>query len=59
VPQPPIEVLFFASGSGGKCKFHRASCISAMRINEETRIVFTNSNDKIAAGYESCRLCMR
>lgn len=59
VPQPPIEALFFASGSGGKRKFHRASCISALRINEETRIVFTNSNDAIAAGYESCRLCLR
>ncbi len=57
-PSFPIEALFFASASGKTRKFHRASCISAMRINEETRIVFINAAAALAAGYESCRLCM-
>jgi PAS domain S-box-containing protein len=58
-PHIPVEALFFASASGKTRKFHLASCISASRINEETRIVFTNAADALAAGYESCRLCLR
>jgi PAS domain S-box-containing protein len=58
-PSFPIDALYFASASGKTRKFHRASCISVIRINEETRVVFTNANDAMNAGYESCRLCMR
>jgi len=56
-PSFPVEALFFASASGKTKKFHRASCISVIRISEETRVVFTNANDALNAGYESCRLC--
>lgn len=65
IPPPPpaappvaIEALLFASASGKTRKYHRSTCISAMRINEETRVVFTSSAAAAAAGYESCRLCL-
>jgi PAS domain S-box-containing protein len=56
---PPLDALFFASASGKTRKFHRATCITARRIDEETRVMFTQAEDAMAAGYESCRLCLR
>jgi PAS domain S-box-containing protein len=66
VPPPPalsetpvIDAILFASASGRSRKVHRASCPSARRVDEETRVFFTSVDDAATAGYEACRLCLR
>jgi len=54
-PRPAGTELFIASPVARK--FHRMSCGSARRIDEETRIMFTNVADATEAGYHACRLC--
>ncbi len=53
-----IEILIASPAAKSK-KFHRASCASTRRIDEETRIIFTAARDAEAAGYEACRICFR
>jgi PAS domain S-box-containing protein len=38
-------------------RFHRLSCGSARRLDEETRIMFTSVDEAAQAGYAPCRLC--
>ena len=38
-------------------RFHRLSCGSARRLDEETRIMFTSATEAMQAGYAACRLC--
>ena len=54
-PRPPATELLVA-GPVAK-KFHRLSCGSARRLDEETRIMFTSVADAMNAGYAACRLC--
>ena len=54
-PRPPATELLIASPVARK--FHRMSCGSARRIDEETRIMFTSVADAAQAGYHACRLC--
>jgi len=54
-PRPPATELLVA-GPVAK-KFHRMSCGSARRLDEETRIMFTSVADAMNAGYAACRLC--
>jgi hypothetical protein len=51
--------IVVASAMGKTRKFHRASCSTARRFADETRVVFTSPDDALAAGYEACRLCFR
>lgn len=54
-PRPPATELLVA-GPVAK-KFHRMTCGSARRLDEETRIMFTSVADAMNAGYTACRLC--
>jgi PAS domain S-box-containing protein len=51
--------ILVASVSGKTKRFHRASCATAKRFAEETRVVFMSADDALAAGYDACRLCFR
>ncbi|HXH37284.1 MAG TPA: PAS domain S-box protein [Thermoanaerobaculia bacterium] len=51
--------ILVASVSGKTKRFHRASCATAKRFADETRVVFMSSDDALAAGYDACRLCFR
>jgi PAS domain S-box-containing protein len=51
--------ILIASVSGKTKRFHRASCATAKRFADETRVVFMSADDAIAAGYDACRLCFR
>ena len=53
-----IEILIASPVAKSK-KFHRASCASTRRIDEDTRVIFTAARDAEAAGYEACRMCFR
>jgi PAS domain S-box-containing protein len=54
-PRPRGYDLFVASPVARR--FHRLSCGSARRLDEETRIMFTTADDAMDAGYAACRLC--
>lgn len=54
-PRPAGTELLVASPVARK--FHRLSCGSARRLDEETRIMFTSVADAAQAGYHACRLC--
>jgi PAS domain S-box-containing protein len=54
-PRPRGHDLFVASPVARR--FHRLSCGSARRLDEETRIMFTSVDDAANAGYAACRLC--
>ncbi|HEX9460002.1 MAG TPA: DUF4388 domain-containing protein, partial [Thermoanaerobaculia bacterium] len=51
--------ILIASVSGKTKRFHRASCATAKRFADETRVVFMSAEDAIAAGYDACRMCFR
>lgn len=51
--------ILVASVSGKTKRFHRASCATAKRFADETRVVFMSADDAVAAGYDACRLCFR
>jgi PAS domain S-box-containing protein len=51
--------ILIASSSGKTKRFHRASCGTAKRLADETRVVFMSADDAIAAGYDACRMCFR
>jgi PAS domain S-box-containing protein len=51
--------ILVASVSGKTRRFHRASCATAKRFADETRVVFMSADDAVAAGYDACRLCFR
>lgn len=51
--------IVVASPSGRTRKFHRASCPTAKRFVDDTRVVFTSPDDAARAGYEACRNCFR
>ncbi|MEA2162974.1 MAG: hypothetical protein QOK37_1101 [Thermoanaerobaculia bacterium] len=51
--------ILIASASGKTKRFHRASCGSAKRLADETRVVFMSAEDAVAAGYDACRMCFR
>ncbi len=51
--------ILIASVSGKTKRFHRASCATAKRFADETRVVFMSADDAIAAGYDACRMCFR
>ena len=53
-----IEILI-ANPSAKTKKFHRASCPTTRRFDDETRVVFTAVREAEAAGYERCRMCFR
>ena len=54
-PRPRGTELLVASPVARR--FHRLSCGSARRLDEETRIMFTSAADAAQAGYAACRLC--
>jgi len=58
VPLPPPEILV-ASASGKTKKFHRTSCASARKFDEDTRVIFTSEAEATTAGYEACRICFK
>jgi len=58
IPLPPPEILV-ASASGKTKKFHRTSCPSARRFDEDTRVIFTSEAEAVNAGFEACRMCFR
>ena len=51
--------ILIASASGKTKRFHRASCGTAKRLADETRVVFMSAEDASAAGYDACRMCFR
>ncbi len=51
--------ILIASVSGKTKRFHRASCATAKRFADETRVVFMSADDAVAAGYDACRMCFR
>jgi PAS domain S-box-containing protein len=51
--------ILVASVSGKTRRFHRASCATAKRFADETRVVFMSADDAVAAGYDACRMCFR
>jgi hypothetical protein len=51
--------ILVANASGKTKRFHRASCATAKRFADETRVVFMSANDAINAGYDACRMCFR
>jgi PAS domain S-box-containing protein len=51
--------ILIASVSGKTKRFHRASCATAKRFADETRVVFMSADEAVAAGYDACRLCFR
>jgi len=58
IPLPPTEILI-ASASGKSKKFHRPTCPTVKRLDEDTRIIFTSEAEAANAGYEACRMCFR
>lgn len=63
IPPPPprplagVDLLFASSSAKGR-KFHRESCASGRRLDEDTRIFFTSVDDAVSAGYDACKLCI-
>jgi hypothetical protein len=53
-----VEILI-ANPAAKTKKFHRASCATTRRFDDETRVIFTAAHDAEAAGYERCRVCFR
>jgi PAS domain S-box-containing protein len=51
--------ILVASAAGKTKRFHRASCATAKRFADETRIVFMSAIDASSAGYDACRMCFR
>ena len=51
--------ILVASASGKTKRFHRASCATAKRFADETRVVFMSAEEAIASGYDACRMCFR
>src|SRR5258706_4450490 len=51
--------ILIASVSGKTKRFHRASCATAKRFADETRVVFMSADDARAAGYHGCQLWIR
>src|SRR5262245_779189 len=53
-----IEILI-ANAAAKTKKFHRASCRTTRRFDDETRVVFTAVREAEPAAYERCRICFR
>ena len=51
--------ILVASASGKTKRFHRASCATARRFADETRVVFMSAEAATASGYDACRMCFR
>ncbi|HEX3068272.1 MAG TPA: PAS domain S-box protein [Thermoanaerobaculia bacterium] len=51
--------ILIASATGKTKRFHRASCGSAKRLADETRVVFMSAQEATTAGYDACRMCFR
>lgn len=51
--------ILVANASGKTKRFHRASCATAKRFADETRVVFMSADDAVNAGYDACRMCFR
>ncbi len=51
--------ILVAHASGKTKRYHRASCSTAKRFANETRIVFMSAAAASAAGYDPCRMCFR
>ena len=51
--------ILIASATGKTKRFHRASCGSAKRLADETRVVFMSAQEAMTAGYDACRMCFR
>ena len=51
--------ILIASATGKTKRFHRASCGSAKRLADETRVVFMSAQEAMLAGYDACRMCFR
>jgi PAS domain S-box-containing protein len=51
--------ILIASATGKTKRFHRASCGSAKRLADETRVVFMSAQEATMAGYDACRMCFR
>lgn len=51
--------ILVANASGKTKRFHRASCPTAKRFADETRVVFMSADDAVNAGYDACRMCFR
>jgi PAS domain S-box-containing protein len=51
--------ILVANASGKTKRFHRASCATAKRFADETRVVFLSADDATNAGYDACRMCFR
>ena len=51
--------ILIASASGKTKRFHRASCATAKRFADETRVVFMSAEEALASGYDACRMCFR
>lgn len=51
--------ILVANASGKTKRFHRASCATAKRFADETRVVFLSAADATNAGYDACRMCFR
>jgi PAS domain S-box-containing protein len=51
--------ILVANAAGKTKRFHRASCATAKRFADETRVVFMSAADASAAGYDACRMCFR
>jgi PAS domain S-box-containing protein len=51
--------ILVANASGKTKRYHRASCATAKRFADETRIVFMSAVAASAAGYDACRMCFR
>lgn len=51
--------ILIASATGKTKRFHRASCGTAKRLADETRVVFMSANEAMLAGYDACRMCFR
>ena len=51
--------ILVANAAGKTKRFHRASCATAKRFADETRVVFLSADDASGAGYDACRMCFR
>lgn len=51
--------ILIASATGKTKRFHRASCGTAKRLADETRVVFMSAQEAMLAGYDACRMCFR
>ena len=51
--------ILVANASGKTKRFHRASCPTAKRFADETRVVFLSADDARSAGYDACRMCFK